>query len=218
MLFEDIDRQVVEHESTVLIIDNISYLTRGSTANASVAFRLMERLQNLKRDRFISILLIAHTPKKHRFGHLTENEMQGSIDLSKAADSIIALGRSRRSPDLRYLKQIKYRSGRVEHGSDNVALFRLHKFDFAARLGTKGVDIGHDNFLGFDFVGFDKEENHFALRFKATTRRRGRTAREVWKVQQAKTLAGRGMSSSAVASELGVSKATANRYINLAQR
>ena len=211
MLFEDIDQQIVGHEANVLIIDNVSYLTRGSTASAPVAFRLMERLQNLKRDRFISILLIAHTPKRPRFGYLTENEMQGSIDLSKVADSIIALGRSRQSPDLRYLKQIKYRSGRVEHGADNVALFRLHKFDFAARLETKDVEIGHDNFLGLDFVGFASEEDHFQLRFSPPSDkiRRRRISPEL--KEAAKDLGTKGFSSVAVAKKLGMTRSTAFR-------
>ncbi len=161
MLFEDIADRINEHEADVLIVDNVTFLTRGSTANAITAFRLMDRLRELKRISPVSILLVAHTPKRHRSGPLTENDLQGSIDLAKVADSVFALSRSRVSPDLRYLKQVKCRSGRIEHGDDNVAVFRVAKFDLAKCLQPEAA--GADNFLGFDFVEFADEEDHVEL-------------------------------------------------------
>ncbi len=213
MLFEDIGRQVYAHEATVLIIDNISHLTRGSTAHAAVAFRLMERLRYLKFNQFISILTIAHTPKQPRFGHLTESDMQGSIDLSKVADSVIALGRSRQSTDLRYLKQVKYRSGRIEHGENNVALFRLHKFDFASHLQTEGAETGHENFLGFEFDSFVREEDHFQFRFQPSARIKGRSRKDHYLARRVKELSAEGLSFAAIAKTLGVGNSTAHRYM-----
>ena len=214
MLFEDIERQVYAHEATVLIIDNISHLTRGSTGHAAVAFRLMERLKRLKVYQYVSILVIAHTPKFPRSGYLTESDMQGSIDLSKVADSVIALGRSRRSPDLRYLKQIKSRSGRVEHGENNIPLFRLGKIDFASGLQTEGSETGPKNFLGFEFVDFDEEQEHFQLPFRPAMMRKRGTKIDARLIDRAKELAANGLSSAAIAHKLGVAKTTAYRYMN----
>lgn len=212
MLFEDIADRLSEHEADVLIVDNVTFLTRGSTANAITAFRLMDRLRELKRISPVSILLVAHTPKRPRPGPLTENDLQGSIDLAKVADSVFALSRSRVSPDLRYLKQVKCRSGRIEHGADNVAVYRVAKFDLAKSL-QPDASTRADNFLGFDFLEFGDELEHVELPYRppSAARRGKRPGRNL--VLTAKTLAASGMSSAKIAERLNVGKATANRYV-----
>src|SRR5207237_2116539 len=134
MIFEDIGRRIDEHNAEVLICDNITFLSQSSTANASIAFRLMNRLQALKKQRFISVLAVAHTPKHLPHLPLTENDLQGSVDLAKVADSMFAIGRSsagggNHGPEIRYVKHVKSRTGRVEHGEDNVAVYTLQKLD-----------------------------------------------------------------------------------------
>jgi len=67
--------------------------------------------------------VLAHTPKRRQWEPLSELDLQGSINLGNFADSIFAIGRSRVAPDLRYLKQIKVRTGRPEYGADRVPDF-----------------------------------------------------------------------------------------------
>lgn len=213
MLFENLDAKIREHEATVLIVDNITFLSQRSTANASTAFRLMCLLQELKRDRFISILVVAHTPKHPEFHPITMNHLQGSVDIAKVADSIFVLGRSYLKNDLRYVKHVKARTGQIEHGGSSVPVYRLAKFDLAARLGCDNNAVRADNFLGFDFVGFDDETEHLATRPRpARARKRGRSVDRQLKAY-AKTLAGLGLSTAEIAKRLGVGKTTAYRYL-----
>ena len=215
MLLQDFDNRIADHDVQILIIDNLSFLTPGTIANATVAFKLMHQLQKLKKSREISILVVAHTPKSLRHGPLTEQDLQGSGDLVKVADSIFAIGRSRLSPDLRYLKQIKCRSGRIEYGEDNVAVYRLAKFDLAAQLGTKVADAtSSENFLGFDFLASESEEGHFALRRRYSTGSTVKRTKRSGRIGRAKRLASEGRSLSEIALLLGIGKSTAKRYVN----
>ena len=218
MIFENIRRQLYAHEASVLIVDNITFLSRSSTANASIAFRLMTRLQELKKDQFISVLAVAHTPKHAVHLPITMNDLQGSIDLAKVADSMFVLGRSRLQPDLRYIKHIKSRTGRIEHGADNVIVYRLAKFDLAAALGIDENAVRADNFLGLDLVGFDAETAHLAERPKSASARLRKSRRPDRRlIAYAKTLASQGLSSAAIAKRLGVGKSTAHRYLRTAR-
>lgn len=214
MIFEDIERRIDEHEADVLICDNITFLSQSSTANASIAFRLMNRLQALKKERFISVLAVAHTPKHFSHLPLTENDLQGSVDLAKVADSMFAIGRSSLGNDQRYIKHVKARTGRVEHDEDNVAVYTLQKFDLAGRSRAGESAVGAKNFLGFDFIGIDAETKHLAPppgRAAARPPKRSRIDRH--RVAYAKQLAGEGLSSAQIAERLGVGKTTAYRYV-----
>ncbi len=219
MIFADIDDRIDEHEAEVLICDNLTFLSHSSTANASIAFRLMNRLQALKKGRFMSILAVAHTPKHLPHLPLTENDLQGSVDLAKVADSMFAIGRCSsgrrdRGPERRYIKHVKSRTGRIEHGEDNVAVYTLQKFDLAARFRLSEDTVRAKNFLGFDFIGLDRETKQLALppgRRAASRSKRSKSDRD--RVAYARQLAGQGLSSGAIAERLGVAKTTAYRYM-----
>ena len=142
------------------------------------------------------------------------NDLQGSVDLAKVADSMFVLGRSSMQNDLRYLKHVKSRTGLIEHGDDNVALYRLAKFDLAERLGHTEGPARSDNFLGFDFIGFDAETEHLADRPNSSSGRKKRTLRPDRRLTAyARVRADQGLSSAAVAKRLGVGKSTAHRYM-----
>ena len=212
MLFTDIDNKLVEHRADVLICDNITFLSRSSTANGSIAFRLMNRLQQLKKDRFISILAVAHTPKRRAHVPLTERDLQGSIDLAKVADSMFALGPSTLAPDLRYIKHIKSRSGRIEHDTNNILVYRLAKFDLANEMRPDSSAIKPENFFGYSFIGSDDEQTHLPAPFRPPTVKRNPKL-DLRRVAYAKLLARQGLSTAAIGQRLGVSKPTAHRYV-----
>jgi hypothetical protein len=173
----------------------------------------MRGLEKLKDD-FVSVLVLAHTPKRRPWEPLTELDLQGSVNLGIFADSVFAMGRSRHSRDLRYLKQIKTRSGRTEIDESNVAVFSLAKFDFATAAGRcqDPERVAAENFLGFKFVKFDHEYEHLELRRTAS----GRNVRPAGKhrdlIEAARALAAEGKSAGKIAAELGISRATAYRY------
>jgi hypothetical protein len=210
MLFTDLDRKLTEHEATVLICDNITFLSTSSTANASIAFRLMNRLQELKKYHFISVLAVAHTPKRPDHRPLTERDLQGSIDIAKVADSMFALGRSSIAPDLRYIKQIKSRSGQMEFGSENVLVYHLGKFALTGHESESNPDS--KNFFGYSFVGLENELTHLPAPFRPLPVKQ-RPKVDHSRVAYAKMLAAQGMSSAAIGKKLGIGKTTAYRYI-----
>ncbi|MFT3745430.1 MAG: AAA family ATPase [Pyrinomonadaceae bacterium] len=203
MLFTNIERKIEEHEVSVLICDNITFLSHSSTANGSIAFRLMNRFQELKNRHFLSILVVAHTPKRRAHMPMTERDLQGSIDISKVADTVFALGPSTLASDLRYIKQIKSRNGTLEYDSENILVFRLAKFDMGE---------GVDNFFGYTHLGTDIEAVHLPLPFRPMPDKRRKNHKRS-QIAYAKLLAKQGLSVVEIGKRIGIGKSTAHRYV-----
>ncbi len=210
MLFAELEAIIYDERIDTLIVDNITFLDRTSTSNINTSLGIMRRLNELKREQFVSILVLAHTPKRHGpSAELTESDLQGSVNLTNFADSVFAIGRSAVSSDLRYLKQIKVRSGRTKFDRTRVAVYRIAKFDLAKCLGvTKQTDRKPvKNFLGFSFVEFGEEKDHFEESGSAAG-----SAEKQAQITKARLLARKGKSVRKIAAEIGVSRATAQRY------
>lgn len=177
----------------VVIIDNITYI-RGPHDTARACLPVMRELQRLKKQLGLSVLVLAHTPKRDNARRLTVNDLQGSKILSNFADSIFAIGQSAIDTGIRYLKQIKQRSTDLVYDSGYVPAFELAKHN--------------GNFLSFNFRAFGDEERHLSSRTNAISLERA-------KVIAAMTL--EGMSQRAIAAELGISAASVNRYLHMAK-
>lgn len=145
-LFEAIETHVVKNHVKVLIVDNITYLRTQSTEKGNEALQLMRRLVELKKKHSLSMMIIAHTPKRAMYSPLSINDLAGSKQLSNFADSIFCIGRSTLGNDYRYLKQLKARSCPE---LEEVITLRLSK---------------DHNFLGFQFVSHDPESVHLKVR------------------------------------------------------
>ena len=117
---------VLETGAKVLIIDNITYLKRTAESTRE-SVPLMKELQRLKKRFGLSILVIAHTPKRDIARPLVVNDMQGSKVIANYADSIFAIGQSRRETNERYIKHVKIRSNELIYGGAHVPVFRLKK-------------------------------------------------------------------------------------------
>lgn len=184
---------VIESGAKVLIIDNITYLKRTAEGTRE-SVPLMKELQRLKRRFGLSILLIAHTPKRDARRPLAVNDLQGSKAIANYADNIFAIGQSRRELSERYIKHIKPRSAELMFDASHVPLFRLRKMN--------------RNFLGFEFQGFMSESELL---------REPVDSPDSAIINKVKELHDGGMSIRAIADELGFSKSTAHRYLNLWQ-
>jgi predicted transcriptional regulator len=177
----------------VLIVDNLTYL-RGPSDSARESLPLMRELIRLKEELDLSILVIAHTPKRAVSRRITINDLQGSKTLSNLADSIFAIGQSGIDAGIRYLKQLKTRSGDMVYDERHVPAFELKKRD--------------GNFLGFVFRKFSEEAQHLKKATDAVRRERAGVVAEMSK---------EGMSQRAIAAELGISAASVNRYLHMAE-
>jgi len=147
--FEDylnysLEDAIINTGARVIIIDNITYM-RSENESAKDALPLMKHLKALKNAYGLSILALAHTPKRDQSKPISANDLQGSKMLMNFCDSSFAIGKSNQSPDRRYLKQIKQRNTSQLYGPENVVLFDIAK---------------PDNFLQYRFIGFADERQH----------------------------------------------------------
>ena len=143
-MHREIEAAVQKTRAQALIIDNITYM-RSGTSHVKDAMALMKMLKALKTKYQLSVLVLAHTPKRNPHKPLTVNDLQGSKMLINFADSAFAIGQSHSQPGMRYLKQIKQRSHKEEYGEGNIALISLEN---------------HLNFLRYKFEGFAPERDH----------------------------------------------------------
>jgi hypothetical protein len=192
LLIAAIEYKIKLVKATVLIIDNITCL-RGGTENSAVALALMKSLKALKTDHKLSILVLAHTPKRRNPTQpISADDLHGSKLLINFADSAFAIGKSTADPDLCYLKQVKQRNTRQRYGPDNVCLCRIQK---------PGA------FLHFQFEGFSAERHHLLTRTAAYRQQLAHKIAE---------LAATGFSQREISRQLGIGLATVNRLLRYA--
>ena len=189
---EAIEAAVVEHGYRVVVVDNLTFLSRQSQ-EAKDALPLMRALHRLKLQHGLSMLVLGHTPKRDGSRPLTLNDLGGSRHLANFADAVVGLGRSAREPDVRYLKQLKVRSAEIEYHADNVATLQLEK---------------PDNFLGFTFLDFGPESAHLKER---TDDERGQRDASII------DLHAEGKSYREIAAQLAISKTTVQKVIRAAE-
>ena len=186
-LIMEIEQLSLKADCRILIIDNLSYLCMTSEKGED-AGRLMSRLMELKRRHGLSMLILAHTPKRQLNMPITQNDLAGSKKLYNFFDSVFAIGKSAKDGNLRYIKQLKVRYGCFEYGADNVIVCSIEK---------------EDDFLQFMTVGYATESSHLK---EITNEEKGRLKDE------AKALHSQGISYREIAKQLAISKTTAERY------
>ena len=143
-LSHSLERSIIETGAKVLIIDNLTYL-KTETEKAKDALPLMKHLKSLKNKYGLSILCLAHTPKRDLSKPITRNDLQGSKMLINFCDSSFSIGESHSDKNLRYLKQIKQRNTEQIYDAENVCVCQIDK---------------PQNFLLFEFLNFGKEWEH----------------------------------------------------------
>jgi RecA-family ATPase len=138
-----LERTILQTGARILIIDNLTFL-RGETEQAKDALPLMKQLKTLKNKHGLSILILAHTPKRDLTQAITRNDLQGSKMLMNFCDSAFTIGESKTDNSIRYLKQIKQRNTEQVYGDSNVCLCQISK---------------PYNFLHYEFIGFGQEDD-----------------------------------------------------------
>lgn len=190
-LYYSLERTVLEQQAKVLIIDNLTYL-RNETEKAKDAAPLMKQLKDLKEKYNLSILVLAHTPKRDLSKPITRNDLSGSKMLINFCDSAFTIGESFKDNNLRYLKQIKQRNGEQVYTGNNVCLCQVAK---------------PDKFLQFELIGCGKESEHL----KEQTEKDGtELQRRVFELKQ------QGLTFRQIAEELGIARSTADRLFRKA--
>jgi AAA domain/DnaB-like helicase N terminal domain len=147
-IFNDIENAVAMHKIKFLVIDNITKLSPESKSDVEVIQRLMERFEYLRDKYQLTLLIIAHTPKRNNNTQpVTSYDMAGSAIASDFADSIIAINVDNNDDRLKYIKQVKSRDDEAAYGETNVIRCNME----SAENGT---------FLNFSFIGLGSERDH----------------------------------------------------------
>lgn len=184
----NIEQAAIKSGAKVLIIDNLTYLCIASE-KGDAAGTLMFRLMALKRKYGLSMLILAHTPKRCLSNPITQNDLAGSKKLYNFFDSVFAIGKSAKDNSVRYIKQLKVRYGNYTYDADNVIVSAIEK------VGT---------FLYFVNIGYAAEKEHL----------KEQTDRDISQLtEKVKELISQGMSYRSIASELGVSLGKIQRLI-----
>ncbi len=185
----DLEKFVEASGCRVVIVDNLTWLC-GSSEKGEDAATLMRRLVQLKFKYELSMLIIAHTPKRDMSRPITANDLAGSRKLFNFFDSVFAIGRSARDENLRYIKQVKCRYGEFTYDADNVIVCSIEK--------------NEDGFLHFARRGYERESEHLK---ELSDNDHARFAEEC------RRLAGEGRSLRAIASEMNLSVSKVRRLL-----
>lgn len=146
-LSNSLEELIIERKSKILVIDNLTYL-RTETEKAKDALPLMKELKALKNKYHLSLLILAHTPKRDLSKPITRNDLQGSKMLINFCDSSFSIGESSTDKGVRYIKMIKARNTEIVYDAENVCVCQINK---------------PLNFLQFEFLDFGKEKDHLRV-------------------------------------------------------
>lgn len=132
-----IEQMALQTGCRIFIVDNLTYLC-CAIEKGDAAGRLMIHLNNLKKRYGLSILVLAHTPKRSMECPITSNDLAGSKRLYNFFDSVFAIGKSALDGGLRYVKQLKVRYGTFSHDADNVIIYEIEKVDAFLQFVPRG--------------------------------------------------------------------------------
>lgn len=133
-----IEQMALQTGCKIFIVDNLTYLC-CAMEKGDAAGRLMIQLNNLKKKYGLSVLVLAHTPKRSLDCPITSNDLAGSKRLYNFFDSVFAIGKSAQDGGLRYVKQLKVRYGTFSHDADNVIIYEIEKMDAFCNLCSGAI-------------------------------------------------------------------------------
>lgn len=183
-----LEESIIKTGAKILIIDNLTYL-KNETEKARDALPLMKELKALKKKYDLSILALAHTPKRDLSKPITRNDLQGSKMLINFCDSSFTIGESQKDKSLRYLKQIKQRNTEQVYDAENVCLCQIAK---------------PFNFLQFEFLDFQTEREHLK---EVSEQDKGQRMAEALESHK------QGHSNTAIAQRFGVSEGAVRKWL-----
>lgn len=184
---------ITQKPTDVVIVDNMTALSSLDTDSAKNAKPLMDRLNKIKRQYNLTLILLEHTRKTAKGVPISLNDLQGSKMKANFADAVFSIGKSETDEKLRYVKQLKARSTEIEYGLNNVIVYELVK------------DV---SFLHFKHLRYGSEWEH--IKNPTEDEREDR-------ILKAKDLKEQGWSNVSIAKELGVSEGAVRKWLNNAR-
>lgn len=189
-IVKQMESLVKKEKASVIVIDNLTWIAYNSRS-AKMAGELMKRLSALKNQYNLSMLILAHTPKRNLSKPINQNDLGGSKMIMNFLDSAFAIGCSSKDPAIRYVKQIKVRYAEMKYGEDNVWLCTIEKIR---------------SFLMFRKIGVGMESEHL--------KRRKDNDKEAT-IAKIKAMRSAGATLREIADELGMTISTVDRWSKL---
>jgi len=144
-LMKSLEDTIVSTGAKIVFIDNLTFL-KSEIEKGKEALSIMRGLKKIQRRYQLTIVVLAHTPKRDRSRPLTMNDLAGSRNLANGCDAMFAIGISSTDPAIRYIKQFKSRWEVLKYTQDNVIIYQLEKRP--------------DGFLGFTWLEYGNELNY----------------------------------------------------------
>lgn len=183
--------QAAQNGIKFIFVDNVTYLCTNAE-KGEVAVDFMHKLNALKEKYGLTIVVIAHTPKRDRSKPITGDDLYGSSRLMQLADSAFAIGFSCQGPDIRYVKTTKYRADEYPYPATSVAVYRLETVDGLTQ---------------FTYQGTSDEREHLREKNSLT---------EAEDLQELLDLHAKGLSLKEISAETGIAKSTIHRKLKKA--
>lgn len=146
-ILDHIEAIVKQKEAQFIIIDNITWICEETTDN-TIAGKIMKRLDSLRKSMSdLSIVVIAHTPKRDRSQPLESRHLAGGKSLSNFCTNLFAISESMSDPNVRYIKHLKCRGNQKQFTIDYVPEMVITKIDAM---------------LKYELMGYGTEQEHLS--------------------------------------------------------
>ena len=156
-----------------IFLDNITFACNDSEKGASASAFMMKVIR-LKKKYHLTTVVVAHTPKIRGYQPITQYDLAGSARLISFFDAGIAVARSAKDNNLRYIKQVKVRTGEFKYDAENVIICDVQKVNGCLRYEIQ--DYGREaDHLKESSGSEELEEIYAILRLQAD----GKSIREI---------------------------------------
>ena len=164
-MIENILGNIIGTGSKVVFIDNISWLATQGLETSKDAGKLMKQLDRLKKEHNLTLIVLAHTPKKRKGEKMELMDLAGSASVGNFIDSCFTINWSNYDSDKnsRYLKQVKSRSSETIYHDNNVITCKIEKV-LPNFTGVRVIELE----LGDE--GFYEEDTHVGRRERPDTK------------------------------------------------
>jgi len=184
--------RIREFSTEVVVLDNLTKIC-SSTDSAKSTIPIMNALSALKFEEGITFLVLEHNKKVEEWRPISLNDLQGSKMKSNFADSVFTIGRSAYDKNIRYIKQLKVRSGELVYDEENVLVCEL---------------TTSSGYLGFSEIGYQNE--------RELLKQQDSNSYED-KIAEVLQLKARGMSNVQIARQMGRSEGTIRNWLDRAK-
>ena len=192
-ILQVIKQLCLENHIDIVIIDNLTWICNDSE-DGKKAGEFMRNLNMMFREMNTTVIVLAHTPKRPNSAPITENDLAGSRKLLNFFESAIAINKSIKGANRRYIKQLKNRMRPIEYGADNVIEIEL-------------TDEG--GWLHANVIGTSKEGEHLRVWSQEDYEENSKKCAE---------MKAAGKSQNEIGKELGLSQATVSRMLKRQQK